>query len=245
MIALQHVDLGDVGKAEDAVGRRVVELGRVEQAAIHRRDDFAAGQRVDRGAHAGEHVNRNADGAELQALEVVDLGDRLLVPAERLGRHRPVRERHDVGADRGEDLVEQLLAAAVLVPGQQHVGVHRVGGAGAPQRQRGLLAVVIDQHAVTAVEHALGDRVEQLERRHHGAGGQHLDLEVAAGHVVDLLAEVVGVFVEDVLRRPGALPAHADRALRLDDVRGCDNRSRRDAQTGGLQKLAAACRRRA
>ena len=67
----------------------------------------------------------------------------------------------------------------------------RVARAGAPQRQRVLLAVVIDQHAVTAVEHALGDRIEQLERRHHGAGGQHFDLEIAAGHVVDLLGEVV------------------------------------------------------
>ena len=60
-------------------------------------------------------------------------------------------------------LFEQLLAAAVLVPGEQHVGVHAVARAGAPQRQRVLLAVVIDEHAVAAVEHALRHGVEQLE----------------------------------------------------------------------------------
>jgi hypothetical protein len=77
---------------------------------------------------------------------------------------------------------------------------------------------------VAAVEHALGDGVEQLEGRHDGASGQHFDLEIAAGHIVDLLGEVVGVLVEDILRGPRALPAHADGALRLDDGRRC-NRS--------------------
>ena len=65
---------------------------------------------------------------------------------------------------------------------------------------------------MAAVERALRDGVEQPECRNHGAGRQHLDLEVAAGHVVDLLGVVLREFVEDVLRRPGRLPAHADRA---------------------------------
>ncbi len=87
--------------------------------------------------------------------------------------------------------------------------VHAERRTRAPQRERVLLAVVIDEHAVAAVERALRHRVEQAERRHHGAGGQHLDLEVAAGHVVDLLGVVERVLVEDVLRRPRRLPAHA------------------------------------
>ncbi len=73
-IALQHADLGDVGEAEQAVRRGVVELGRVQQAAVHRRHDLAAGQRVHRGPEAGEHVNRDAHRAELEALEVLGLG---------------------------------------------------------------------------------------------------------------------------------------------------------------------------
>ena len=198
MIALQHADLGHVGEAEDPIGGGVIEFRRFDQAAVHRRNDFAAGQRVDRGAHAGEHVNRDADGAELEAFEVVDLGDRLLVPAERLCRHGAIRKRNDVGADRRENLGEQLLAAAVFVPGKKHVGVHCIAGARAPQRERLLLAVVIDEHAVAAIEHALGNGVEQLERRHDRTRRQHFDLEIAAGHIVDALAEVERVFVEDV-----------------------------------------------
>ena len=122
------------------------------------------------------------------------------------------------------ELVEQLLAAAVLVPGEQHVGVHAVGGTRAPERERGLLAVVVDEHAVAAVERALRHGVEQAEGRHHRAGGQHLDLEVAAGHVVDLLGEVERELVEDVLLRPGALPAHRGDPLRLDDMREAERR---------------------
>ena len=238
MVALQHADLGDVGEAERAVGRGVVELRRVEQAAVDGRDDLAAGERVHGSAHGSEQVDRDADGAVFQTLEVVDALHRLLEPAERLRVERRIRERHDVGADGRKDLFKERLAAAVLVPGEQHVGVHRVARPRAPQRQRGVLAVVIDEHAVAAVEHALRHRVEQAECRHHGAGRKHLDLEVAAGHVVDPLAEVERVFVEDVLRRPRALEAHADRPLRLDDAR-CRDGCRAGRERAGLQELAA------
>src|SRR6185295_5769810 len=108
---------------------------------------------------------------------------------------------------------------------------------------RVLLAVVVHEDAVAAVEGALRHRVEQAERRHHRAGGQHLDLEVAAGHVVHLLGEVVGVLVEDVLRRPGALPAHADRALRLGDHREAERRSAGRGRCRPPEEPAARCRR--
>lgn len=90
-----------------------------------------------------------------------------------------------------------------------------------PEPQRVLLAVVIDHHAVAAVERAARNRVEKAEGGNDGAGRKHLDLEVAAGHIVDLLREVAGVFVEDVLRRPGALEAEGNRAgLRVNLRRG-------------------------
>ena len=140
------------------------------------------------------------------------------------------------------DLLEQRLAAAVVVPGQHHVRVHAEGRAGAPQRQRRVLAVVVGDHAVAAVERALVDRVEQLERRHHRAGGQHLDLQAAAGHVVDLLGEVLRVLVEDVLRRPGALEAQAG-GLRRATTIGAASAPARDGAGGGVLQEAAARRR--
>ena len=144
-----------------------------------------------------------------------------------------------IAADRRVELVQQFLAAAVLVPGQQHVGVHAEHRAGIPQRQRVLLAVVVAQNPVSAVQRALGDRFEQTEGRHHRAGGQDLDLEFAAGHVVDLLGEVQRVLVEDVLRRPGALEAQAGDGRRLGKCRRGHGASAHRGGDGGLQEAAA------
>ncbi|MDT4882852.1 hypothetical protein FQZ97_1188410 [compost metagenome] len=80
---------------------------------------------------------------------------------------------------------------------------------------------------MAAVERALVHRFEQLESRDHGAGGQHFDLELAPGHVVDLLGEVLGVLVEDVLRGPGALEAQRR------GLRGRNHRHRHGASRNG------------
>src|SRR5262249_23190882 len=114
---------------------------------------------------------------------------------------------------------------------------HRIARTRPPERQRSLLAVVINEHAVAAVEHAFGHRIEQLEGGHHGPGRQHLDLEVAASHVVDFLGVIERVFVKDILSRPRALPAHVDRALRLYDARRRYARGSR--QRSSFEELAA------
>jgi hypothetical protein len=43
-------------------------------------------------------------------------------------------------------------------------------------------------------------KLEQAECGHHGTCRQHLDLEVAAGHVVDFLGVIDRELVKDVLR---------------------------------------------
>ena len=117
------------------------------------------------------------------------------------------------------DLVEQFLAAAVLVPGEDHVGVHAISGTRPPERERVLLTVVIREDPMTAVEGTLRHGIEQAEGGDYGARRQHLDFQVAARHLVDLLGIVEGELVKDVLLRPGALPAHRGNPLRLDDCR--------------------------
>ncbi|MCY1218976.1 hypothetical protein D9M72_309340 [compost metagenome] len=92
---------------------------------------------------------------------------------------------------------------------------------------------MVDEDAVTAVQRSLRYGVEQAEGRHHGTSGQHFYLQIATGHIIDLPGEVEREFVKDVLGWPGALPAHADRPLRLDNARRgdrCDPRYCRTAQ---------------
>ena len=79
-------------------------------------------------------------------------------------------------------------------------------------------------------------RVLHLERRHHGAGGEHVELQAAARHVVDLLGVVDGELVEDVLGRPGRLvfPGHG---LCARDLRHGDGG--RAGDSGTAEKLTA------
>src|SRR6202012_2614545 len=127
------------------------------------------------------------------------------------------RKGDNIRTDRCVQLFEQFLSAAIPMPGEQHVGVHRIAGPGAPQCQRGLLAIVIDQHSMSAIERTLGYRIEQTEGWNHRTCRKNLDLEVATGHIVDLLRVIERIFVEDVLCRPCALKAHADGTLCVDD----------------------------
>src|SRR5690606_33370879 len=149
--ALQHAQLGNVWKAQQAVGGGVVDLSAIQQAAAERRHDLAAWQGVDCGTQGGEKGNGKTVGTDLQALQVFDARDRLLEPAKRLCGHGAVHHRHDIDVDGGVQLVQQLLPAAVLVPGQQHVGVHAESGTGREKCQGVLFTVVVAQHAVTAV----------------------------------------------------------------------------------------------
>ena len=167
--ALKHADLRHILEAEGAVGGGIVELRPVEEAAVQGRHDLGAGQRIHRAAHGGVHVNGKPHGTELHTFEVFKLADRLLEPAKRLRRHRSVEERNNVCADGCVELRMELLAAAVFVPREQHVGVHAVGRARPKQSQGILLAVVVNDHAVGAVERALGHCVQHAEGRHHGA----------------------------------------------------------------------------
>ena len=103
---------------------------------------------------------------------------------------------------------------AISVEGLASTVTGRVVEAGAPDydearalynamidKRPAAIAYCADEADVTAalrygVEHGLPIAVRG--GGHNGAGRKDLDLEIAAGHVVDALAEVERVFVEDI-----------------------------------------------
>ena len=171
-------------------------------------------------------------------LQVGGAVDRLLEPAERLGRHRHREEALDVDLhDLGLELLEQLLAAAVVDPAEALVGVEAEHRAGAEQRGRLVLAVPVDGHGVGGVDLAAMHAVEDLERMHDRAADEVVDLEPPAGHVVDALDVVHRHLVEDVLGAPGALHLQGG-GLRARHLRHGDGGGARDRRSG--QELAAA-----
>ena len=156
VVALQHAHLGHVREAQQ---RSEVML--LNSAASSRPRSIAGtisppGSALTAAPIAGEHVDRDAHGAVLEALEVVGLGDRLLEPAERLRRHRTVGERHA----RWRRSTRRASSSSSLPPpywcqDSSMLASMPNAGTGTPQRQRVLLAVVVDEHAMAAVERAL------------------------------------------------------------------------------------------
>src|SRR5262245_21822914 len=92
---------------------------------------------------------------------------------------------------------------------------------------------------MASVENTRMHRVLQLESGHHGTGGEHVELEAPARHVVDLLGVVDGKLVENVLGRPGRMvfPGYS---LRPRDLRHGD---RGGAGDGGASDELAPGRR--
>jgi hypothetical protein len=92
---------------------------------------------------------------------------------------------------------------------------------------------------MTAIERARAYRIEQIESLDYRARRQDIYFQRATGHVVHLLGEVEGEFVEDVLCGPGALEAPGNGLLCSDDLRGRKRSSPDNSCRAGFQELSA------
>ena len=88
----------------------------------------------------------------------------------------------------GVDLVAQLVAAAEPLPGQELAEARAERHRG-EEGERRILAGVVAGRRPARLDRALGDRIEALERRDERARLEELDLELAAGHALDVLGE--------------------------------------------------------
>jgi hypothetical protein len=151
-------------------------------------------------------VGGKPHGAVFEALEGIGRCYFALEPAERLGGHGPGQEADDVELqDLVLELVVEIVAAAIVHPTEEGIGVPTEGWARAEERESLVLTIPIGGDAVAAVEDAGMDGVLELEGRHDRAGGENVDLQTPSRHVVHAFGEIVAEFVEDVPVRPGRL----------------------------------------
>ena len=125
-------------------------------------------------------------------LKIGEVLDRPLEPAERLRARAADRERHDVELDDvAVELPVEVHPAAFVEPAEEVEVVHaeRTGGRRGEQRRGLVLADPVVGDAVAAIDHLLVGGVEDFERRHDLAGRERLDLDLAAGQLVDPLGE--------------------------------------------------------
>ena len=235
---LQVVVLPHRVQAEVAVVGRADPLGRVDGAALRCRHDLAARQGDGGNAHLLEDLAGDARRrAVLHGLEVGDVLDRPLEPAERVGTHRLDHQRLHVDLqDVGEEPLVQLVAAAFHEPGDVAQLVE--AGAGARHRVgedagRRMLAGPVVGPGIAAFHDALVDRIEDLEGRDDGAVGQHLDLDAPVRHLVDAVGVALEQLEVDAGRRhrrlhPGLLLGHGRRRIsqQRKPQQRCDHSSR-------------------
>ncbi len=173
------VVLGRAVQAELAVEIGADELGGVDHAALQRRENLAGRQQP----HVDAELLIDAPGetrdAHLQALEVVDLLDRLLEPAGHLHAGVAAQERHQIEAV--IDLAPQLEPAAVVHPAVEALEVQA-------ERHRGEILAGEDLAGpeigvgVVHLDGAGGHGVEALGGRDQFARAVELDLDAAARH---------------------------------------------------------------
>ena len=177
MPAGHDVVFDDLVQAQHLVHRRLRELGGVDGLALQRLVDLAARHHGHRGAELFQHLAADAGEADAQAVEVVQLLDGLGEPAGAFRADNAAQHRVDVAL--GVDLLQQLLAVTLVVPGQVRRRLHVERRAGV-QRQGRNGALVVADPGVAGRVLAAAHRIHDLERRHQLARLVVAQLDVAA-----------------------------------------------------------------
>src|SRR5262249_22803377 len=115
------VVLGDLDEAELLVVVGADPFGGVDGALLERREDVAGGKLLRHDAELAQNAPGKTADAELQAFHVVEAFDLLAEPAAHLARR--VAGRHAPAVIGLEEVVEQLHAAALELPGLLLTGV--------------------------------------------------------------------------------------------------------------------------
>src|SRR5262249_55255760 len=119
------VVLGDLGETELLVIVGADPLGGVDRAFFERRIDIAAGELLRHDTELGQNAPGEPADAKLQTFHVVEALDFLAEPTAHLARR--VAGRHAPAVVSLEEVVEQLHAAALELPGLLLAGVEPKG----------------------------------------------------------------------------------------------------------------------
>jgi hypothetical protein len=199
---------GNPDEAELLIVMRADEFHGIQRAALQRRVDIGRGHLGRDGAEPAEHLTGEAGDAELQPLEVVERPQFVAEPAAHLGAGVTRREAEDVVV--AEQLGRQLIAAALLHPGQVLPGV-QPEGQGGEEGEGGILAGVVVHWGVAALDGAGLHRIQHRKGRDDFAGREEADIESVVGELADPLGNPFPGAVEhvEVAREGrGEAPAH-------------------------------------
>ena len=242
---------GLVPSREIVVARRVVEpelqivvrphpLGRVDDAALERREDAGGRDQDRRGARPGDDlVPESCADPEPEALEVGDRVDLLAEPSGHLRRECRALTRDQV--ERGVGFFPELEPVTLVAPGGHAFRIHAERHRLEPLDRRLFLSPV-RRRGHEGVDRALRGGVEALEIRHDLAARERVDTKPPAAQLLDHLSQSLSRALHHVQdRRPRR--GHPPLDLRLRDHGGGieegDRRGSADASAGPREKGAS------
>ena len=172
--ARRVVVAGDADEAELLVVVRADELHRVQRAALERGVDVGGGDLRRHRAQALEHLPARPAMRNFSPRRSSTRLDLVAEPAAHLRAGVARREAHDAVV--AEQLRRELVAAAMLQPGEVLPRVQAEGQRG-EEGEGGVLADVVVDRRVAGLDGAGLHRVQHLEARDDLAGGEEADLE--------------------------------------------------------------------
>src|SRR5262245_44854761 len=161
MPAGEVVELGDLMEAELHIHRWHREFGGIDDATLERLIDIGRRQQLGRNAELLHDLSAEAEEAHLDALQLVDRFHLLAEPSGGLGADAETIDGDEIMLC--IDLLSQLIAAAVPLPGKELTDVRTEGHSG-EKGERRIFAGMIAGRRPAGLDRSLGDRIEALER---------------------------------------------------------------------------------
>src|SRR5262249_50754192 len=191
------VVLRDLDEAELLVVVRADPFGGIDRPLLERGKYIAGSKLLRHDAEFPEDAAGKTTDAEFQPLHVIEVLDFPTEPAPHLARR--IARRHAPAVVRLEEIVEQLHAAAMELPGLLLTRVEPKGQ-GSAEGERGVLAEVIIARGVPHLDGAVLHRIEHLQARHDFACSEHLDVKLVIAEFSNALGHVVSRAIERVER---------------------------------------------
>ena len=186
MPAGEIVVLRNLVEAELGVDRRHGEFRGVNDATFQSRIDVRSREKLGLCAHLRHDLGTKTEETHLQALDLIERGNFGLEPAGSFRADCKAIERNQVML--GIDFVTKFLASAEPFPGHEFTNL-RAKRNRREERQGRVFRSVVARCRPAGFNRTLGSGIKAFERGDKCAGLEEFDVDVAAGHDLDVFGE--------------------------------------------------------
>src|SRR5581483_6452998 len=189
--------LGDLHEAELFIVVRADPFAGIERSLLERGIDIAGRELLRDQSELGHNRAGETADAHFQSLEVVGRFDLLAEPAAHLSAGIGRSEANAIEVL--EQVVEQLLAAAMAQPGNHLTRIQSERQCRS-ECERRILSEIVIKRRIAHLDGAIADRIKDLQAGNNFTGGEDLDLEFVVGNFGNALRKIFAAAVQSIER---------------------------------------------